>query len=117
MAALTVQTFDIDGAAITTASAGAGGDTFLNDSTEKTFLVVTNGSGGSINVTFTAQVETVTTPQYGQLDVADKVVAVANGATKYIGPFSRAIYNNASGAVAVAYSGVSSVTVAAVKMG
>jgi hypothetical protein len=42
------------------------------------FLVVANGSGGSINVT----IQNPAT--YRGLDVADRVVAVAAGATKHI---------------------------------
>ena len=58
-------------------------------------LEVNNTSGGSLNVT-------VGTP--GVVDglaVADLVVAVAAGATRLIGPFPPAIYNQSDGTVQV----------------
>lgn len=117
MAALTVQSFDIDGAAITTTSAAGGGDTFVNDASERTFFRITNGGGSSITVTFTSQVTSADTIGLGKVALSNLAVSVAAGVTKYIGPFSGRRFNNASGAVAVSYSGVTSVTVAAVKMG
>jgi hypothetical protein len=76
-------------------------------------LKVTNGGGGSINVT----VQTAAT-QNG-LAVAEQVVAVAAGATKYIGRFDPSTYDRPSGAadpgdVYVDFSGVTTVTVAAI---
>lgn len=57
----------------------------------KDLLIVKNGSGSSINVTIN---------RYGTFDgdtVADRVVAVAAGAEKVIGPFDMGIYNAPSG--------------------
>lgn len=115
MAALSVQTIVEAGLAHTTASAGGSGDTFANPEDQTTFLLVTNGSGGSINVTFTTQQATASVPGAGNVTLSDRVVAVANGATKLIGPFPPR-FNNSSGAVAVSYSGTSSVTVAALRL-
>lgn len=117
MAALTVQEFDIDGAAITTTAAAGGGDTFVNDASTRTFLKVVNGGGGQITVTFTTQVSQAETISLGTVDLANKAVTVDAGVTKYFGPFNGKRWNNASGAVAVSYSGVTTVTVAAIKMG
>lgn len=77
-----------------------------------TAVYVTNGSGGSINVT--AQ-----TPQtVAGLAVAENVVAVAAGATKLIGPFPKSTYGRPSGSdrgrVYIDYSAQSSVTRAVV---
>jgi hypothetical protein len=106
MAALTVQKLSLTGLNVATASAGAGGDTFTNDG--KTVLEVTNGSGGSINVT----VDSTRPCSYG----ADHnvVVAVPAAGSRRIGPFPVARFGDP---VSVAYSDVTTVTVAAVSTG
>ena len=107
MALLTTQQMTSAGAAITLTAATGGGDT-ADISNGRTFLWVQNAGAGSINVT-------LTTPGTvdGDLTVGDRVVAVPNGATgdRLIGPLNPAVYG---GIVAIAYSGVSSVTIAAV---
>lgn len=108
MALLTVQEISRAGLVATAAAAAGGGDTFPNDG--RTFLRVINGGGSSITVTIT------TTATLGGEAVADTAVAVANGVTRDIGPFPPAIYNNDSGQVAVGYSGVTTVTVAAIRL-
>jgi hypothetical protein len=107
MAALTVQQILVTGLAPSYASAAGGGDTFVNDG--DTFLHVFNGGGGSINVTIAPA------GSVNGIGFEDQVVAVAAGANKMIGPFDPAIFNGASG-VSVSYSGVTSVTVAAIKL-
>lgn len=114
MAALTVQTIAETGTTVTLASAAGGGDTFANDG--NTFLIVTNGSGSSINVTVTVVNGTFTNKQNGILTKSDLVVAVGAGATKYIGPFPTGVYCSTSGTTAVAYSSATSVTVGAIKL-
>lgn len=88
-------------------AAGAGGDTFVNDGV--TMLLVKNGSGASINVTFA----------YGQTvdgqTVPGKVVAVGAGVTTLIGPFPSNLFTDSNGNVAVSYSAVTSVTVKPIK--
>ena len=72
----------------------------------KTVIHVKNASASPINVTIQTPV------QVDGLAVEERVVAVANGAEKIIGPFN-ANYNQADGTVYVDYSAVTSVTVAA----
>lgn len=55
-------------------------------------VLLTNGTGSSANVTF------VTTKTVDGLAVADKVVAVAAGATVLVGSFAAGTYNQPSGA-------------------
>jgi hypothetical protein len=88
MAVLTVQNLGITGLAATLAAAAAGGDKFDNPTDERTFLRVANGGGSSINVTITVQKSVVNAAGYGAVATANQVVAVANGTTKDIGPFS-----------------------------
>lgn len=105
MALLTTQQMSSAGVAITLAAAAGGGDT-ADISSGHTFLWVKNGGGGSITVT-------LTTPGTvdGDLAVSDRTVTVANGAERMIGPLNPSVYG---GVVSVGYSGVTSVTVAAV---
>jgi hypothetical protein len=78
-------------------------------------VMVTNGSGVSINVT--AQ----TPAQQAGLDVSERIVAVPAGATKLIGPFPRGTYGRPSGAdvgrVYVDYSAQASITRGVVSFG
>ena len=115
MALLTVQNIVEAGIVPTYAAAAGGGDTFPNPEDQSTFLVVINGGGGSINVTLTSQIATASVPGVGNVALSDRVVAVANGTTRFIGPLPPR-FNNAAGQVAVTYSGVTSVTVAAVRL-
>lgn len=110
MATLTTQKAKIAGQAITMASAAGGGDKV--DAGDHTAILVTNGGGGSINVTVAVPGNT----QFGQAE-PDIVVAVAAGATKLIGPLPVALEDRATDRlIAVTYSGVSSVTVAAIEI-
>ncbi len=114
MAALTIQNVVPDGL-LATYSAVNSSDTMKCDNTQRHFLHVKNGGGGSINVTITAVDTSITVKGVGTVTVANKVIAVANGTEKLIGPFSAA-YKDAAQTVAIAYSGTSSVTAAALKM-
>jgi len=99
-----------------TYAAAADGDTLKDDGSRRLFLHVKNGGGGSINVTVPAQ--KTTTPKiagYGILPVADMVVAVPAAGERMIGPFPAAFIND-SGNVTFNYSGVTSVTMAAIQL-
>lgn len=69
-----------------TSNAVASSDDFAN--TGKIVVRVTNGSGSllTITITSTAVIDT-------DLAVADRTITVANGATKFIGPFSTSTYS------------------------
>jgi hypothetical protein len=91
------------------------GDAFQNNG--NVFLVVTNGSGSSINVTLDAYPTGNTTVTPDGLAVADRVVAVPAAATRYIGPFPPSIYNRPSdGKARATCSAVTSVAITAVTM-
>lgn len=112
--ALAVQTIANTGIVPSFTAAPAAGTELPGDGS--TFLYVKNGGGAPINVTIVTG---------GTLDgepVADKVVAVANAAEKMIGPFRPSAYNQPEGAshagkVTIDYSAVTSVTIAAFKLG
>lgn len=78
--------------------------------TGKEFVFVKNGSGGPINVT------AVTTIQVDGQNVADLVVAVADGASALIGPFPPGIYSDANDQVDIACSANTSVILLALSL-
>ena len=106
---LTLQPIAIAGTVVTAAAATVTeGDKFQNDG--QTLLKVINGSGASINVTIAA-------PQVCNQGFNHAlVVAVAAGATKYIGKFNPNQFNDAAGDVLVTCSAVATVTLAAIKV-
>ena len=109
MAELTVQPIIITGLEWTTASAAGGGDSFSND--ENTFFYVANGSGGDITVTFddTGSVS----PTGATAFTPDVAVVVTAAESRMIGPFPKARFGSSVG---ITYSGVTSLTVAAIKL-
>jgi hypothetical protein len=116
MATLTTQAFtDEDGGALTPVAASGGGDAFVW--TEDTFLFIQNGSGAPITVTLTPVVTTGSVPGLGEVVRENIALAVAAGAKAIIPPPARAFRNAETGLVAVTYSGVTSLTVAAVRVG
>jgi len=113
MAALSVLTSQraSNGQDLAGVAAAGGGDTFVNDG--KTIFVVKNGGGSGITVTF------VTPVTVDGLAVTDLAATIGAGATRAIGPFPPAWYNDtgvAGGVVSVTYSGVTSVTVQPLSM-
>jgi len=86
-------------------AASAGGDRFKN--TGKELLVVTNASGGPVNVTCETTVEVD-----GQA-VADNVVACADGKSTIIGPFPLPDYSDEVG---VSYADATSLTVQVIQV-
>lgn len=113
MATLSVQTIVDSGLTGSLAAVGAS-DQFIDDGSGRTFIEVANASGSSINVTITAVQTSANVPGVGVVTVSDIVVAVGNGVTKKIGPFTTA-YRNSTGYVTVTCSATSSVTIGAFK--
>ncbi|RPH37050.1 MAG: hypothetical protein EHM90_00435 [Chloroflexi bacterium] len=103
MALITKQHI-VDEGIVPSLAAAAASDTF--EPGDDTFLEVANGGGGSINVTV------VTPGTSGGLAISDQVVAVANGARKFIGPFPSRLYGDPAndGLATVNFSGTTSVT-------
>jgi hypothetical protein len=106
MAALTPQVVSIAGTAPTYAAASAGGDTV--PAGERTWIHVKNAGGSPITVT-------VTTPgTVSGLAIADVSVSVpATTGERLIGPLPSNLFGDQ---VAVSYSGVTTVTIAALQI-
>tara|TARA_R100000781_G_scaffold115006_1_gene88394 strand:- start:1875 stop:2222 length:348 start_codon:yes stop_codon:yes gene_type:complete len=115
MATLTAQEISEAGTTVTYASATADGDVVDNDG--KVFLHVKNGGGSEITVTITAQTTSVDSPIYGTLTKANASKAIAGSAEAFIGPFEMQAYNNSDEQIAITYTGVTSVTIAALYLG
>ena len=115
MATLTVQTITESGKVATYASCEGGGDVVENDGS--VFLHLKNASGGELTVTITAQTTTVDTSLYGDLTKANATQAIAASGEAFIGPFPPSAYNNTSSQIAITYSGVTSLTIAALRLG
>lgn len=116
MATITVQDLTRSaGIEATYAAANGGGDEMPNDGS--TILHVKNGSVGNITVTAAA---VQTSKDFGGEDGpytrASVAVVVDAGEERFIGPFPKRAFNNANGRVALTYSGVTSLTVAALRI-
>ena len=111
MAELTVQQITETGGAATYETATAEGDTADNNG--NMFLHIKNGGGESITATITALTTSVDSGVYGDLTKANATIAVAAGTEAFIGGFAPAAFNDGNGEIAITYSGVTSVTIAA----
>lgn len=109
MALIASQTIDADGAAVTTAAADAGGDTFANP-TERTIFRVVNAAGTTRTVTFTA------TQPCNQGVTHDVVQVTNNGESWDFGPFDKGRFNDGAGLVSVTYDVETGLTVAAIEV-
>ncbi len=109
MAAITVEKIVVGGTIPTLVAAGAGGDTFINNG-DKTTYIVDNASGGSITVTFDG---TGTGPTSAVAFDDDVATAVGAGVRTHFGPFPIIRFG---ATVSVTYSGVTSLTVAAISL-
>lgn len=115
MATLTVESIVEAGLNATDNAAAGGGDAIPNSGAE--VLHVKNGGGASITVTVTAQQTAQQVPGFGAMTKADAAVAVPAGEERFIGPFPKGAFNDSGGLAQITYSGVTSVTVAALKVG
>lgn len=110
MALLTTYAPSDAGTTYTSASADAGGDTFVPG--DRTVVLVTNLSGGALTVTF----DSVTPSNYG----TDENTGASVGAStsKMFGPFPANRFANATtGLVNVTYSGVTGLFISVMTLG
>lgn len=109
MALLAHQQVAATGTAVSLTAAAGGGDTVNPD--DRVFLWVKNGSGAPITVTVV-----VPGAFYGQ-NLGDIAVSVpATTGERLIGPLDRKLADPSTGVVNITYSGVTSLTVAAVRI-
>jgi len=113
MATLTVQDA-AEGGGITFVTGAGGGDVIPNDG--KTILILWNDDASPSTVTVTAQDTTATAVGFGAVTKADAVQVVEANSADVMGPFPTTAFNNASGQIAVGYSSVTDLDVAAVRV-
>lgn len=109
MATLTVSNINHTGLAPSFTAAAGGGDQFANDG--RIFIYVKNAHTSGQTVTVNSQ----SNCSFGfDHDVAVSVPAT-NG-ERLIGPFPTSRFNDSSGNVQITYSGVTSLTIAAIRL-
>lgn len=116
MATLTRQNLVEAGLTATYVAASGGGDQ-VDNSDGRTFLHIKNGSGGSITVTVAEQITgtTVEDPGLGTLTKSSIVKAIAASGEAFLGPFKKQAFNDVNSRIQITYSGVTSLTIAAIK--
>lgn len=107
MAALSYQRVKVSGLDVVHSPADVAGD--LVPASDTGFIVVTNGSAAAVTVTVKVPGNT----EFG-LPEPDVTVSVPASDSAFIGPMSRGLVNHDVNAIELAYSAVTSVTVAAV---
>ena len=117
MALLSVQDIVEGGLEATYASATGGGDTVKIDGNAagRLFLHVRNGHSSPQTVTVTPATTSANVPGFGTLTRAAIAVAVTNAEERFI-PITEAAFANSSGLAAITYSGVTSLTIAAIRL-
>lgn len=112
MATLTTQVINRAGAVITPVAAAGGGDAMAVGS--GMMLEVVNGGGSSITVTLAVPAARTFEPNVA---ITSPAITVVNATTKWIGPVdAQTFMDPTTGLCTITYSGVTSVTVAAVQL-
>lgn len=111
MAIFTVETIVEAGLAATYNVAAAGGDSFVNDGSERQFLHVKNANVGATREITIAPAEASTTkPGFGALTREDIVVEIPISGERFIGPFPLTAFGDPD----IQYDDEADVTVAVV---
>lgn len=106
---ISVQLIDRSGLEPSYTAATADGEKFVNNG--RVFIHVKNGDASQHTVT-------VQTPgTVDGLDVAERTVDIPAGEERIIGPFPPGHYNQADGKVYIDYDAVTSITLAAIRLG
>lgn len=95
--------------ALDAVAAASGGDKFLNDGRIVIYVKSTNATTHTITITTPASL-------LGSIAIADVTFTVAQNEEKIIGPFPPRYFNDGQGYCNLTYSGVTNLTVSAVKM-
>jgi hypothetical protein len=112
VATLTTQIITRAGTVITPVAAAGGGDAMAVGS--GMILRVVNGGGSPITVTLNIPAARTYEPNVA---ITSPAVVVTNGTTRDIGPVDAATFaDTVTGLLSITYSGVTSVTVAAIQL-
>lgn len=108
MATLSVQEIVLTGLEPSYDAGAAGGDEFVNGG--NTFIHVKNGHTSAQTVTVDSQAKC------SQGFDHDAAVSVPASGERMIGPFAKDRFNDADGKVQISYSGVTSLTIAVIRI-
>jgi hypothetical protein len=112
MATLTTQVITRAGTVITPVAAAGGGDAMAVGS--GMILRLVNGGGSPVTVTLVVPAARTYEPNVA---VTSPAIAVTNGTTRDIGPIDAGTFQDpTTGLCTITYSGVTSVTVAAIQL-
>lgn len=112
MATLTTQIVNRAGTVITPVAAAGGGDAMACGS--GMMLEVVNGGGAPITVTLNIPAARTYEPNVA---ITSPAVSVTNGTTRWFGPIDAQTFaDTVTGLLSITYSGVTTVTVAAVQL-
>jgi hypothetical protein len=112
LATLTTQTITRAGNVVTPVSAAGGGDAMACGS--GMMLEVVNAGGSPITVTLAVPAARTYEPNVA---ITSPAVSVVNGTTRWFGPIDAGTFQDpTTGLCTITYSGVTSVTVAAVQL-
>ena len=114
MANFSVEKVSESGLKPTFSSCNSGGDTFDNDSSERTYIRVNNGDASQHTVTVNLEDSDASVPGFGTVTKSAVSVDIPAGEERSIGPFpQRAFGYNPD----IQYDAVTSMTIAVVKVG
>jgi hypothetical protein len=116
---ITVQNSADSGLNYTNQACAAGlADAFINDG--KTVLLFANANASARTLTITKQNKAPSAQGFNPITLTDTTVTIpgsgTNGGLCVVGPFAQLEYNDGSGLVQLAYSAVTTLTVAAVSI-
>ena len=90
------------------------GDVVMNDG--NVFLLVSNGDASPHSVSVTPSLTSLNIPGIGQITKATVTQAVGASDEAILGPFPQAVFNNASGQIAISYTAITSMKIMAVRI-
>ena len=111
MATIVAQAVSESGISPTYTATDVAGD--FVDNGGNTFLHFINADELETTITITAQTTSVDNQLYGDLTKANATLVLAASSEGFIGPFPTAAYSNDDQQIAITYSSVTSLTVAA----
>lgn len=108
MALLDVQSSNFKGLTINYNTADASGDSFVNNGQTKLF--VKNGAT-DLKLTIKTQKDSLVVDGYGNIDLTDEVLTIAENTEQIIGFFPVARFNTVEGFVEIEYDDASNVEI------
>ena len=114
---ITPQTCALTGLNVALAAANADGSKFANPTDQTTFLLVENSNASARDLVVVTQATSVRVGGYGSQTLSNRTIVIpANTGKVLIGPFPPAQFNDSDGNAHITFSGVTNLTIAAVRL-